>query len=79
MKKKNLTSLGEFIDEEVGTKGTKKRDKFDAEYEAFKLEVLIQPTKQEFLDGMCEAIEEVKLIKAGKKKGKPFQQLLDEL
>jgi hypothetical protein len=37
------------------------------------------PTRQEFLDGMREAIEEVKLIKAGKKKGKPFQQLLDEL
>ena len=37
------------------------------------------PTKEEFLNGMRGAIEEVKLIKAGKKKGKPFQQLLDEL
>ncbi len=37
------------------------------------------PTKKEFMDGLREAIEEVKLIKAGKKKGKPFQQLLDEL
>lgn len=37
------------------------------------------PTKKEFLDGMREAIEEVKQIKAGKKKGKPFQQLLDKL
>ena len=37
------------------------------------------PTKEEFLNGMREAIGEVKLIKAGKKKGKPFQQLLDEL
>jgi hypothetical protein len=37
------------------------------------------PGKQEFLDGMREAVEEVNLIKAGKKKGKPFQQLLDEL
>ena len=37
------------------------------------------PTKKEFLDGMREAIKEVKQIKAGKKKGKPFQQLLDEL
>jgi len=37
MKKKNLTSLKEFIDKEVGSKGTKKRDNFDAGYEAFKL------------------------------------------
>ncbi|MCF8449109.1 MAG: hypothetical protein K9G49_04485 [Taibaiella sp.] len=37
------------------------------------------PTKKEFLDGMRNAIEDVKQIKAGKKKGKPFQQLLDEL
>ncbi len=47
MKKKNLTSLSEFIDKEVGAKGTKKRNKFDAEYEAFKLGVLIQQARQE--------------------------------
>ena len=37
------------------------------------------PTGEQFLNGMRAAIEDVKLIKAGKKKGKPFQQLLDEL
>lgn len=47
MKKKNLTSLSKFIDKEVGAKGTKKRDKFDAEYEVFKLGVLIQQARQE--------------------------------
>ena len=47
MKKKKLTSLSEFINKEVGVKGTKKRDKFDAEYEAFKLGVLIQQARQE--------------------------------
>ncbi len=47
MKKKNLTSLSEFIDSEVGVKGTKKRGKFDSEYEAFKLGVLIQQARQE--------------------------------
>jgi DNA-binding XRE family transcriptional regulator len=47
MKKKNLTSLSEFIDREVGVKGTKKREKFDAGYEAFKLGVLIQQARQE--------------------------------
>lgn len=46
MKKKNLTSLGDFIDKEVGKKGTKKRDKFEADYEAFKLGVLIQQARQ---------------------------------
>src|SRR3990170_7708407 len=47
MKKKNLTSLSEFIDKEVGKKGTKKRDKFEADYEAFKLGVIIQQARQE--------------------------------
>jgi HTH-type transcriptional regulator/antitoxin HipB len=47
MKRKNLTSLGEFVDTEVGKKGTKKRDKFDADYDAFKLGVIIQQARQE--------------------------------
>ena len=47
MKKKNLTSLSEFIDKEVGEKGSKTRNKFDTEYEAFKLGVLIQQARQE--------------------------------
>ncbi len=42
MKKRNLASLGDFIDKQVGKKGTKKRDKFEADYEAFKPGVLIQ-------------------------------------
>lgn len=46
MNKKNLTTLKEFINKEVGQKGTKKRDKFDKEYEAFKLGVLIQQARQ---------------------------------
>jgi HTH-type transcriptional regulator / antitoxin HipB len=44
---KNLTSLGQFIDKEYGVKGTTKRDKLDAEYEAYKLGVLIQQSRQE--------------------------------
>ena len=47
MKKKNLTSLSDFIDEKVGRKGTKKRDSYDKEFEAFKLGVLIQQARQE--------------------------------
>ena len=47
MKKKNLTSLSEFINEKVGPKGSKKRDKYDKELEAFKIRVLIQQTRQE--------------------------------
>ena len=46
MKKKNLTSLSQFIDKEIGKKGTK-RNKFDAEYDVFKLGVLIQQARQE--------------------------------
>ena len=47
MKKKNLTSLSDFIDEKVGPKGTKKRDKYEREFETFKLGVLIQQARQE--------------------------------
>ncbi len=47
MKKKNLTSLKEFINHEVGPQGSKKREKFDAGYETFKLGVLIQQARQE--------------------------------
>lgn len=46
-KNKNLTSLDEFIDKEIGRKGTKKRAKFDAGYEVFKLGVLLQQARQE--------------------------------
>lgn len=45
--KKNLTSLSDFIDNKVGKRWTKKRDKFEAEYDAFKLGVLIQQVRQE--------------------------------
>src|SRR5258707_2297885 len=47
MKKKNLTTLSEFMDKKVGKKGTKKRDKFESDYEAFRLGVLIQQARQE--------------------------------
>jgi HTH-type transcriptional regulator / antitoxin HipB len=47
MKKSNIKTLDQFVDEEVGKKGTKKRDKFEAGYETFKLGVLIQQARQE--------------------------------
>jgi HTH-type transcriptional regulator / antitoxin HipB len=45
-KSKNLTSLDQFIDKEIGLKGTKKRDNFESEYESFKLGVIIQQARQ---------------------------------
>ncbi len=47
MKKKNLTSLDQFIDKKIGVKGTRNRNKFESGYEAFKLGVLIQQARQE--------------------------------
>jgi HTH-type transcriptional regulator / antitoxin HipB len=47
MKKSNIKTLDQFIDEEIGKKGTKKRERFEAGYEAFKLGVLIQQARQE--------------------------------
>jgi HTH-type transcriptional regulator / antitoxin HipB len=47
MKKRKLTSLNDFVDRKIGKSGTKKRDKFEADYEAFKLGVLIQQARHE--------------------------------
>jgi DNA-binding XRE family transcriptional regulator len=55
---KDLTSLSQFVDKEYGVKGTEKRDKLEAEYEAFKLGVLIQQARQE--KGMTQ--EEVAVL-----------------
>jgi hypothetical protein len=38
-----------------------------------------QPTKEQILDGIREAVEEVKLIKAGKLKGRKAEDLFNEL
>ncbi len=47
MKNPHLTSLSDFIDQEIGPKGTQKRDKFDRGFEAFQLGVIIQQARQE--------------------------------
>lgn len=47
MKKNNIKTLDQFIDEEIGKKGTKKREEFENGYETFKLGVLIQQARQE--------------------------------
>lgn len=47
MKKNNIKTLDQFIDEEIGERGTKSREKFEDGYEAFKLGVLIQQARQE--------------------------------
>jgi hypothetical protein len=38
-----------------------------------------EPTAEEILDGIRQAVEEVKLIKQGKIKGRPIQEVLDEI
>ena len=47
MKKSNIETLDQFIDEEIGKKGTQKREKFDAGYEIFKSGVLTQLARQQ--------------------------------
>jgi len=45
------------------------------------LEIWEEPeqTDEEILNNIRQAVEEMKLIKAGKLKGRPLQELLDEL
>ncbi|MFZ9848450.1 MAG: helix-turn-helix domain-containing protein [Flavobacteriales bacterium] len=48
MKKKNNTkTLDEFIDEQYGKRGEKKREKFEAGYENFKIGVLLHQARLE--------------------------------
>lgn len=48
MKQKNNTkTLDQFVDEQYGKKGTRKRDAFDKGFEAFKLGYLIQQARLE--------------------------------
>lgn len=47
MKKNNLTSHDELLDREYGKRGTKKREKYEREFEAFKMGVLIKQAREE--------------------------------
>lgn len=46
VKGKNLTSFDELLDHEYGKKGTRRRDKWEHEFEAFKIGVLIQEARK---------------------------------
>jgi HTH-type transcriptional regulator / antitoxin HipB len=45
MKHSNLKSLDQFVDEQYGKKGSKKRDSFDKGFETFKLGVMLQQAR----------------------------------
>ena len=45
-KNKNLTSLDQFSDQNIGENGTEKREIFENEYDTFKLGVLIQQARE---------------------------------
>jgi HTH-type transcriptional regulator/antitoxin HipB len=44
---KKLTTFSSHLDSQYGKRGTSKRDKFEQEYEAFKLGVLLQELRKE--------------------------------
>ena len=45
-KNKNLTSFGDHLEQQYGKRGTKKREAYEQEFEAFKLGVLIQEMRE---------------------------------
>ena len=45
-KNKNLTSFSDHIEQQYGKRGTKKREAYEQEFEAFKLGVLIQEMRE---------------------------------
>ncbi len=46
-RKDRLIDLEEFIDKQYGNRGTKRRDKFEEGYEAFKLGVMLQEMRKQ--------------------------------
>ena len=46
-KNKNLTSFTDHLDAQYGSRGTKKREAYEQEFEAFKLGVLIQEMREQ--------------------------------
>lgn len=44
---KNLTSFADHLDKEYGKRGTKKREAYEREFEAFKIGVLIQEMREQ--------------------------------
>ena len=46
-KNSNLTSFADHLDEQLGKRGTKKREAYEQEFEAFKLGVLIQEMREQ--------------------------------
>ena len=47
LKNKNLTSFADHLDAQYGWHGTKKREAYEQEFEAFKLGVLIQEMREQ--------------------------------
>lgn len=45
-KNKNLTSFADHLNQQYGKRGTKKREAYEQEFEAFKLGVLIQEMRE---------------------------------
>jgi len=50
---KNLTSFADHLDSEYGKRGTETREKYEEEFEAFKLGVMLQELRKEY--GMTQA------------------------
>jgi len=54
MKKKNsITSFAKHLDEQYGKRGTRKREKYEQEFEAFKLGVMLQELRKD--SGLTQA------------------------
>ncbi len=52
-KNKNLTSFADHLDKQYGKRGTAKREKYEAEFETFKLGVMLQEMRKE--QGLTQA------------------------
>ena len=47
LKNKNLTSFADHLDQEYGKRGSKKREAYEQEFEAFKVGALIQEMREQ--------------------------------
>lgn len=64
MKKKNLTSLDEHLDQQYGQRGTKKREKFEIGSEAFRIGAMLQLAYEQKGLNKQETAELTRLVKS---------------
>lgn len=75
----SIYELAELIREQLPTQERKALAKLISLDDSEMSDNDVDPTQEQLVEEMKQAVSEVNLIKQGKAKGRPLQELLDEL